>query len=117
MTEAHDSWTQLPCGSVVVRELPTQDWMVSWYPNEGDPNYPGFTMLLSEKGVQEARPPEIRPAGMRVLPAHACGREEDDAGEEAATYAGADHSEAAGGGAAAGRGQAGSGGGEGARGV
>jgi hypothetical protein len=41
-----------------VRELPTQDWLVSWYPNEGDPNYPGFTILLSEKGVQAASPRE-----------------------------------------------------------
>jgi hypothetical protein len=51
MSETNDSWTQLRCGSVVVRELPTQDWLVSWYPNEGDPNYPGFTISLAEKGV------------------------------------------------------------------
>jgi hypothetical protein len=68
MTEANDSWVQLPCGSVVVRELPTQDWMVSWYPNEGDPNYPGFTILLSEKGVQAGNPRFVYEGGAKSMP-------------------------------------------------
>src|SRR6266545_1913754 len=47
-----DSWRELRCGSVVVRELPPGgDWLMSWYPHQGDPNYPGFSLVLSERGV------------------------------------------------------------------
>ena len=75
---------------------------------------PRGRLRVTRRALRVARPPEIRPTGLRVLPARGVGREEDDAGEEAAAHTGAGDPEAAGGGAVAGRGQAGAGGGEGA---
>ena len=44
MSESVEDWAETDAGHIVVRETAPGRWRVSWYPNPGEPDFPGFTL-------------------------------------------------------------------------